>query len=451
MEERSSGAQTPGGDRMIASESTERAILGSILFDHELLDQASGLESTAFSLSSHQQIFSAMRQMAKAGKTIDCVTLLEALTAQGIIASVGGASYLASLTEGLPRRRNISEYVDSLHKQWQRRQLVKICEQYSSRALSGDEDAADLVAAADKDLLSIVADSDTEWPSVEVQTHRELAVMAEQRSGKRVMGYRYGIAALDRMVIGLVPKEMTVIGGRPQQGKSSLIAQLAALHCPDGVPIHVFSYEMSSGQLLRRIWSIVSGVPFHKLRHPDRMSEEESRLVSAASLRVSAWPLVIDETSSLTADQLCARARISKRKQGTRIVCVDYLQKMRFNGNQAQRYMDVTAACVAMAGLAKDEDLALLLISSVSEKSGKGRNDTPTLQDFRQSGDIAYEASTALLIHREIDEETERPMQEGMIIIAKARSDEGGAVRVWFNTNTLTFEASKGGMVRVAS
>ena len=431
---------------MNVAESTERAILGSILFDQELLDQTANLESSAFSLSSHEQIFLAMRRMAKAGKLIDSVTLLEALTAHGIITNVGGASYLASLTEGLPRRRNIEEYVESLHKQWQRRQLVKICDQYSARASSGDEDAADLVASADKDLLGIVADSSTEWPSVEVQTHREVTLMAEQRSGKRVMGYRYGIAALDRMVIGLVPKELTVVGGRPQQGKSSLIAQLVALHCPDGVAIHVFSYEMSSGQLLRRIWSIVSGVPFHKLRHPDRMTEEESRLVDAASLRVSTWPLVIDETSSLTADQLCARARISKRKHGTRIVCVDYLQKMRFNGNQAQRYMDVTAACVAMAGLAKDEDLALLLVSSVSEKSGKGRNDTPTLQDFRQSGDIAYEASTALLIHREIDDETERPMQDGLIIIAKARSDEGGAVRVWFNTNTLTFEASKKGM-----
>ena len=112
---------------------------------------------------------------------------------------------------------------------------------------------------------------------------------------------------------------------------------------------------------------------------------------------------------------------------------------MRFNNHQAQRYLDVTAACVAMAGLAKDEGLALLLLSSVSEKNGRSRDDAPTLQDFRQSGDIAYEASTALLIHREIDEETERPVQDGMIIVAKGRSDAGGAVRVWFNTDTLTF------------
>lgn len=427
-----------------ASEDTERSLLGSILIEQELLDQAITLEPTAFFLSSHQQIFRAMLRMAKAGKPIDITTLIDALLERGELSGIGGRAYVFSLTEGVPRTRNVGGYVEILRNKWQKRQLIDICSNCAARAAGGEE-AADLVAEADRSLLAVIADNQSGWTSVEVQTHQELTVMAEQRSGKRVMGYHYGIPALDRMVIGLVPKEMTVLGGRPQQGKSSLIAQIIALHCPLGVPIHVFSYEMSSGQLLRRIWSIASGVPFHKLRHPDRMSDEESRLVDAASLRVSTWPLVIDETSSLTADQLCARARISKRKHGTRIVCVDYLQKMRFNGNQAQRYMDVTAACVAMASLAKDEDLALLLVSSVSEKSGKGRNDTPTLQDFRQSGDIAYEASTALLIHREIDDETERPMQDGLIIIAKARSDEGGAVRVWFNTNTLTFESSKPG------
>lgn len=428
---------------MNAFEITERAILGSILFDQELLDQAVSLESTAFSLSSHQQIFLAMRRMSRAGKAIDTITLMESLTAQGIIASIGGAQYLASLTEGLPRRRNIGEYVDLLHKQWQRRQLVKICEGYASRASAGDEEPEELVASADKDLLSVIGDTAGDWPSIERQVHAEMQLMRDQRSGKQVMGYRYGIPSLDRMIIGLVPREMTVLGGRPQQGKSSMICQLAALHCPDGIPMHIFSYEMTAGQISRRIASIMTGIPFHKLRHPDRMSEEESRVSDEALFRITTWPLVIDECPGLKADRLCARARISKRKQGTAIVCVDYLQKIKFSGDSGQRHIEVTDACVSLSALAKEESLALLLVSSVSEKSGSHRNSPPTLQDFRQSGDIAYEASTALLIHREIDEQTEKPVQDGMIIVAKARSDEGGAVGIWFNENNLTFEPGR--------
>ena len=51
-------------------------------------------------------------------------------------------------------------------------------------------------------------------------------------------------------MIGVVPSELTVLGGRPEQGKSSLIAQLVSIHCPLGMPVHVFSYEMRAGQFL---------------------------------------------------------------------------------------------------------------------------------------------------------------------------------------------------------
>lgn len=425
----------------LSSPDIETSLLGSILQNHELMDQASSLEPAAFYLDSNQQIFRMMQRMAKAGKEINISTLIDALDGAGAISAVGGRAYIFSLTESVPRTRNLATFVEPVREKWQRRKLASICQNYAERASTGNEEVAELISSADKDLLGIVSDGQSDWPSVELQTHQELALMADQRSGRRVMGYRYGIPALDRLVIGLVPSEMTVLGGRPQQGKSSLIAQIVCLHAPHGIPIHIFSYEMRAGQFLRRLWAIVSDVPFNRVRNPDRMTDEESRRVDAAALRVSTWPLTIDDSSSLTADQLCARARISKRKQGTAIVCVDYLQKMRFNNHQAQRYLDVTAACVAMAGLAKDEGLALLLLSSVSEKNGKGRNDVPTLQDFRQSGDIAYEASTALLIHREIDEETEQPKQDGLIVVAKGRSDQGGAVRVWFNTDSLTFNS----------
>ena len=163
--------------------------------------------------------------------------------------------------------------------------------------------------------------------------------MADQRCGRKVMGYRYGIPALDRLVIGVVPREMTVLG-RPRQGKSSLIAQLVSIHCPQGIPVHVFSYEMRAGQFLRRLWAIVSGVPFNRVRNPDRMTDDGNKRVEAGALRISTWPLTLDDSSALTAARLSPGSQL-KRRQGTAIVCVNYLQKMRFNNHQAQRYLDV--------------------------------------------------------------------------------------------------------------
>jgi replicative DNA helicase len=125
-------------------------------------------------------------------------------------------------------------------------------------------------------------------------------------------------------------------------------------------------------------------------------------------------------------------------------VIVDYLQKLRLPGKPEHRYLAVTQAAAQLAKLAKEEDLAVLLLSSLTERNGKGRNDAPSLSHIRQSGDVQYESHSVLLLHRRVDEETEKPEEQGEIIVAKARSDEQGCVRIRFNSSFLRFEDASG-------
>lgn len=224
------------------------------------------------------------------------------------------------------------------------------------------------------------------------------------------------------------------------QGKSCALDQAVMVNCRRGNPCHLFSIEMRAGQVLRRIWSDQAQVPFHKIRHPQRLSPDEQKAISQAMIRVSEWPLIIDDAGTLTAEEIVAKARASKRRKGTMFVGIDYLQKLRFPGKSELRFQSITDATVAFARLAKEEQVVVLLISSLTEKNGKQRNDPPTLQDLRGSGDIQYEASMALLIHREIDDNTEQPCDVGQMIIAKGRSDQSGSFPIRFNRNYLTFE-----------
>ena len=161
-------------------------------------------------------------------------------------------------------------------------------------------------------------------------------------------------------------------------------------------------------------------------------------IVRAAMRQVSRWPLIIDDGSNYSAEDIVHKARVSKRKKGTEFVGIDYLQKMRFPGKE--KFAAVSDAAVQLAKLAKSEYLAVMLLSSLTEKTGSHRNSPPTMQDLRMSGDIQYEASTIYLIHREIDEEREKVKADGQIIQAKGRSDEGGAFNVHFNGDFLAFE-----------
>ena len=144
---------------MIAAEAlsaidSERSLLGSVLLNHELIDQAADLVPAAFALDSHQQIFRAMQRMAKVGREINISTLIEALVDANLLSSVGSRPYIFSLTEGVPTNAQHGAFVETVRERWQKRQLVKICEDYASRASEGGEEVAELIAAADKDCLA---------------------------------------------------------------------------------------------------------------------------------------------------------------------------------------------------------------------------------------------------------------------------------------------------------
>jgi replicative DNA helicase len=278
---------------------------------------------------------------------------------------------------------------------------------------------------------------------IERQNFDAMASIDEQRSGKVSPCYPTGLRPLDEFLGGLGKGELTVLGGRPSMGKSSMVLQVVIENCLRGNFCHVFSIEMTAEQLLRRIYAVQAKVAFHRVRHPERMTPDEVARVRRASLEVSAWPLVIDDTPDLTVEQLIARSRASRRRHKTAIVAVDYLQKLRFGRKLEMRYLEVTNAAVALAKLAKSEHIAVLLLSSLTEIKGNHRNNPPTLSDFRQSGDIAFEAHNALLLHRTIDEATQKIDTDGKLIVAKARSDRTGNLNIRFNTDTLLFEDPK--------
>ncbi len=303
---------------MPANLDAERAILGAILLDNQALDRLEGLEAEVFCLDSHRRILTAMRKLQRDGRTVDLLSLIEALRERRELDSVGGAAEVSGLTDGIPRHYNTDEHIRIVREKWMLRRIITVCSDFATRAMDqGEESAQELVSGADQALLAITADKPGGSPAIGVQSIAEFDRMERQRAGAETMAFDFGILALDRMVGGIVPQELTVLGGRPGQGKTGLSVQLIARHCRRGTPVHAFELEMTGGQMLRRLWAIVSGVPFHKIRHPQRQTASEHDLVLWAMREVSDWPLVIDDRASLTIEQLVSRASIAKRRQGT--------------------------------------------------------------------------------------------------------------------------------------
>ena len=108
-----------------------------------------------FALDSHQRIFARMGELIDASRAVDSFTLYEELSRRKEVEAVGGAAYLASLTEGLPRRLSIEDYVRIVKDKSLLRQLIGICSSAITRAADQSDDALDVLNAAESALLTV--------------------------------------------------------------------------------------------------------------------------------------------------------------------------------------------------------------------------------------------------------------------------------------------------------
>lgn len=417
----------------------EKVILGAMMVEPIAIDDASSkLKEEAFHIESHRRIYRAILDISKSGNAVDAVTVSEALASDRRLDSIGGREYLASLSEGLPRKLSIDSYVRIVHDKFLLRVGMGIGQRTINRCIEGKDDAQIILAEAEAELqeagIGVTRDK-----TLEEQALEEWELLERQISGEQLVFCTSGVDSFDVSHGGFALGELTVIAARPRIGKSTLVRGSINDNCEAGNFVHMFTPEMMAGQVHRCLWSMVARVPYHKLRHPERLGSREKELVKSAMIGVSGWPLKIDESSPLTPAEMIARTRRVKRKNDTKLAVLDYFQKFKYKGKLSDRHTEATDAITSLASLAKSEKVAMVVISSLTEASGKERNRMPTIDDLRQSGDIKFEANTVLLLHRETDAETQKLSPETQFIVGKARSDKDGSRRVYLDGEMQRF------------
>src|ERR1700733_12547263 len=139
-----------------ASVEAERSILGAILLDNHCYNEAAEkIQADDFSLDSHRRIYSRMAELIDSSRAVDIVTLAEELARRKEVEAVGGVAYLASLTEGLPRRVSIEEYVRIVKDKSLLRQLIHVCNTAMTQAADQSDDALEVLNAAESALLQV--------------------------------------------------------------------------------------------------------------------------------------------------------------------------------------------------------------------------------------------------------------------------------------------------------
>src|SRR5246500_2053706 len=345
-----------------ASVDAERTILGAILLDnHAYNEAAEKLVAADFALESHQRIFSRIGELMDASRAVDIVTLAEELAKRKEVESIGGVAYLASLTEGLPRRLSIEEYVRIVKDKSLLRQLINICSMSITRAADQSEDALEILNAAERGLLEVTEKGITRGFAGIPEIVRDSFGTIDNlyKEGREVTGLATHFNDFDRMTSGLQASELIIIAARPSMGKTAWainIAENAAVR--GGKVVAVFSLEMGKASLLRRMLASQALVNSKAIQTGMLMRDDRAKLVSGLE-KLMESKIFIDDTPGITLAEMRAKARRLKQQQGRLdLIIIDYLQLMTGSAGPGKkgfenRNQEVAAVSRGLKALAK--------------------------------------------------------------------------------------------------
>ncbi|HEY6306937.1 MAG TPA: replicative DNA helicase [Candidatus Angelobacter sp.] len=388
----------------------ERAILGAILLDNSTYNQAAeGLRAEDFSLDSHRRIYLCMMELAESGRAIDYVTLTEQLGQHKEIESVGGVAYVTSLTDGLPRVKNIEQYVKIVKDKALLRGLIHAASSAIQQAYEQEAPAEEIVDAAESAIFQIAEKRIGQGflPIPEI-VRTSFGSIDNLFRSEHITGLATHFQRLDDLTSGLQKSDLIVIAARPSMGKTAFAINIAEnVAVLDNKVVGVFSLEMSRESLLLRLLCSQATVDSHKLRTGFWSRDDRTKIVDAFGRLVDA-PIFIDDTPGISISEMRAKCRrLQQARERLDLVIVDYLQLIAGappgGGRRYEnRTQEVSAVSRGLKALAKELRCPVVALSQLSRApEARTGNNRPQLSDLRESGSIEQDADVVAFIFRE--------------------------------------------------
>jgi replicative DNA helicase len=429
----------------------ERAILGAIILDNSSYSQAAeSLAADDFSLDSHRRIFLRMSELSDTGRPIDFVTLTEELNRHKELQSVGGDVYVSSLTDGLPRVKNIGQYVRIVKDKALLRQLIHVSESTIIQAYQQEAPAEEIIEAAESALFRI---SDQRlgqgFRSISEIVRKSFGSIDKLfERGQAITGLRTHYDAFDSMTSGLQRADLVIIAARPSMGKTAFAINIAEnVATRDNKVVGIFSLEMSAEALVLRMLASQSRVDSQKIRTGFLTREHIQKIVAGFATLVEA-PIFIDDTPAISVPEMRAKCRrLHQAKGALDLILVDYLQlataaKIGFGSRPENRTQEVSAISRGLKTLAKESNCPVIALSQLSRAAESREGGEPKLSDLRESGAIEQDADIVAFIHRPEMYDRNNPDLEGLakLIVAKQRNGPTGELDLVFLKNFTRFE-----------
>jgi len=425
----------------------EQAVLGGLMLDEQAWDRVSDrVKEEDFYRRDHRLIFQAIVLLVNESNPRDALTVAETLTRLGELDNAGGIAYLGELVRNTSSATNIAAYGDIVRERSVLRQLIRISNEVSDTAFQPQgATAQDILDQAERKIFAI---AEQQQKGGGPQALRPLLQKALERidklfqSDEAITGLSTGFVDLDDRTSGLQNGDLVIVAARPSMGKTTFAMNLVEnAMMRSGKPVLVFSMEMPAEQLVMRMLSSLGRIDQGRVRSGKLEEEDWPRLTSTMTL-LAEQKLLIDDSASLSPNDVRTRARRVAREQGgLGLIMVDYLQLMRVPGLESNRVNEISEISRSLKALAKEMECPVIALSQLNRSLEQRPNKRPVMSDLRESGAIEQDADVIMFIYRDEVYNPESPDKgTAEIIIGKQRNGPIGALRLAFHGKYTRFE-----------
>jgi len=416
----------------------EEALLSAILRDNNiLLDIADRLSPDDFYDPANQKIFEVAAELFAKNITPDFLTVGEILKEKGDLEKVGGDIYITWLADEVPMAVNPVHHAKIIRDKACQRNLIRKASEIAERCRGGQGTIEEIIDFAERSILEISEERVTQaFHSISDLVDTALEIIDSRRNNKgMIIGVPTGFSKLDEITAGLQPSDLIILAARPSMGKTAFALNIARNAAVDGgVPVALFSLEMSKEQLVMRMLCTEAEVDSSRLR-TGVLSREDWDRINDAGERLSEFPIYIDDTASISDTEVRAKARRLKKSNNIGLIIIDYLQLMRSRSSTERRDLEIAEISRGMKALAKELQVPVIALSQLNRKLEERGDKRPILSDLRESGSLEQDSDVVAFIYRdEVYNKDENNPNRGIaeIIVSKQRNGPIGTVKLAF-------------------
>lgn len=392
----------------------EAAFLGALMIENGFVDQAAERVAVEdFFTPFHARLFQTILSEVASGRAASPPLLRNHFTGDPEFDDLGGPAYLAHLTGSSAAIIGVWDFARQIADLAKRRRLLDEMRALQSDVVTlTDNPVEGLVDRIDGALSNALQRNQTTRSLTVAQAFdRTLQAIEDEAAGIGPQGIRIdGLDDFNQLTGDLRRGEVMILGGRPSMGKTATALGITLGAARGGFGTLFISLEMRVEELMARaitdlIFEYGNSLSFNHVRR-GRFGAFDRQRIADARQTIDAWPLVITDPSTLTIGRLAMMIRRYQRQMTARgqrldLVVIDYLGLIRGNDRKAKRYEEVGEISRILKQVAKECDVALIVLAQLNRECEKREDKRPQLSDLRDAGDIEQDADVVMFVYRE--------------------------------------------------